>query len=312
MRNIHINQFKRILRNFYIRVKYYKLERKDNALPKTVVMFIENGYHKQHPGLVDRFKAIVGMYYIAKKNGWDFKLVFTTPFCLEEYLEPNLVDWKIDRQDISCDLFDTRLIEYNAFGSLPTLKNNIKQYHCYFYEGFNFLQKNNISDWETEWAKMFHMLFKPSKRLESLLTEYLPSQPYVAVHFRFVNALEHFEDGYDNAVSKEDQRILIDKCLETLKGIKIKENKDVYVFTDSAVFSSIAKEKGYNTVGTNDIGHISFETKTETYDKTFLDLFAISRAARVYAIHGNVLYNSVFPYYAAIIGRTDYVILEIQ
>ena len=302
---------RRYLRSVYVRGKFYHLHRSPSICDNMLLMIIKDGYRKKHPGLVDRFKAIIGLYYIAKQNRRNFKLIFTTPFDLSEYLVPNETNWIINTCDIDYNILQTKLLEYNAFKQVPMLNPKVKQYHCYFYEGFNILQKNNISNWKDEWRRLFCELFKPSNRLESLLMEMLPIDSYVAVHFRFVNALDNFEKGYNNYISKSEQDVLIAQCMEKLLKIRENEQTAIYVFSDSSRFLKIAENSGYKTLGTENIGHVSFESERESYDRTFVDFFAISKATKVYAVHGSVLYNSVFPCYAAIVGNAPYITIEL-
>ena len=61
-------------------------------------------------------------------------------------------------------------------------------------------------------------LFKPSQALNECLNYCsLDSSGYVAVHLRFVNALENFEKDQFNSLT-EDKENLIQRCL---KGIRV-------------------------------------------------------------------------------------------
>ncbi|MDB8909660.1 hypothetical protein, partial [Parabacteroides merdae] len=51
------------------------------------------------------------------------------------------------------------------------------------------------------------------------------------------------------------------------------------------------------------VGHISFTENThEVAMKTFVDFYAISKASRVIRILAPEMYNTVFSYYAAVLG----------
>ena len=74
-------------RNTWLRLRYYRLKPQTGVLQHAVIMFIDDKYFMwHHPGLVDRFKAIVGLYYLATMNKRVFKLQFSEPFMLEKYL----------------------------------------------------------------------------------------------------------------------------------------------------------------------------------------------------------------------------------
>ena len=49
-----------------------------------------------HYGMTDRLRGIVSAYYVSKEMGYDFRIWFVNPFRLENYLEPNAVDWRIE------------------------------------------------------------------------------------------------------------------------------------------------------------------------------------------------------------------------
>lgn len=289
-------------KSMILRFTQYKKGQSNNQCGE--VMFIAKDTPVlKYPGLVDRLKAIIGTYYIAKKNDMSFSIYHTSSFLLEKYLVPNIVDWKCKKE-----LYWTknvRFFEYDGRKELPVLDPQ-NRYHCWFFTGYDILEKNNIIDWENQWGILFHELFRPSEYLANLLRRYKPNEPYIAVHIRFVNALEHFEDGYDNNLSEKQQKVLIEKCLKQLSEIHNKDARLMIIFSDSIRFLRIAESKGYKTLGTQNIGHISFSESSEVYDKTFLDFFAIANAEKLYSIKGGPLYNSVFPKYAAMVNNIEH------
>lgn len=124
------------------------------------------------------------------------------------------------------------------------------------------------------------------------------------MHLRFVNALEHFEDGFSNSITKEEQEKLIQDCLKTLAEIQHNHKEPLVLFSDSNIFIEKARQKGYRSLQ-GKIGHISFKNNAETELKTFLDFYAISQSKKVYTIVKPHMYTTVFSYYAAIIGDVE-------
>lgn len=299
---------KKIIKNGIIRLKYYKLGKKKQG-ENTLVFFMEEGYPQPHPGLVDRLKAIVGLYYIAKENGFSFRLKYTTPFCLEEYLEPADYNWLAE--EIVFEYKNTKLIQYNGEQNLPVFDENVLQYHCYYYEGLNILRANHIENWEEKWHQLFHELFTPSTYLKGLLEMVEKPERYVAIHTRFVNALDNFEEGYESNLTEEEKKQLIARCLKGIEKIIENEKKDVLIFSDSSRFLHEAKIAGYPILSEDDIGHISFQADQSVHDKTFIDFFTMANSEKVYALRGKQLYNSVFSQYAAIVGEKEYEIIEV-
>lgn len=304
---------KQLLKDIYLRCKFYKLHGSSNLNKKSIVFLMDDDYHKSHPGLVDRFKAIIGLYYLALQNERDFYLCYNTPFKLQKYLVPNEVDWQIERSDLCKNIFTTGLLNYDVKRGIPRLRNNLSEYHCYYYLGHNLIRELKPENWKKEWHDLFGQLFKPSDYLEKLLKENVPGFDYISVHFRFVNSLDKFEDGVNNQLSEAEQVELIEKCLKQLEEIQRNNALPICVFSDSSRFLKIVKDKGYYILNNAEqIGHISFSGSDETYDKTFIDFFAIANSKKVYAIRGKSLYNSVYPEYAAVVGGVEFEIHQIN
>lgn len=297
----NINALRYFIKDLKIYFRHYTL-RKDFEVTGNTVYFVFDPTQK-HPGMTDRIKVIVCCYWIAKQNEFDFKIIYDQPHLLSDYLSENLVLWKADRSELSYSLQNSRLLSYNGSLEVPRLSKKVKQYHILHYIGINILLNNQIPDAERLWTECYNELFKPSPRLaEAFAATKLVPGSYASVHLRFVNALEHFEDGFYNSISPEEQKILIEKCLSALKDIQQKcEGLPLYVFSDSNRFLTIAREAGYLSLD-GQIGHVSFVNNEDALLKTFLDLYAISQSAQVFRVLGSPLYNSTFPYYGALMG----------
>lgn len=75
-----VNSLRYYFRNLHYYWQLYSFK-KDREVSGNTLYFIIDPNIK-HPGLVDRFKAIVGLFYVAKINGFDFKVIFNHPFKL--------------------------------------------------------------------------------------------------------------------------------------------------------------------------------------------------------------------------------------
>lgn len=77
-----------------------------------------------------------------------------------------------------------------------------------------------FADTGEEWSHLFNELFVPCDEImERIYATGLGEKSYVAVHFRFVNALENFENNYDNALSTQEEKdSLIKRCKDGLGG----------------------------------------------------------------------------------------------
>jgi hypothetical protein len=286
-------------------VKFYSFK-PDKTITGNTLFFIIDPAIK-HPGLVDRFKAIVGCYFIAGQNGFDFKIIFETPFLLSDYLEVNQYNWIADRQALSYSLRNTRVIAYNGGGKIPRLKRSVKQYHVYSYIGYDILETNQIPAYRKRWGDLFNTLFKPQDFLLQRMGDTgFRKDAYNAVHIRFVNALEHFEKDHFNVLPDTQKESLIQRCLTCIRTIQA-QNSDLplLVFSDSLIFLNRVRELSLPVLD-GPIGHISYHGGKEVVIKTFLDFYMIANARQIYVIQAPELYNSVYPCYAALIGYKDY------
>ena len=208
-----VNSIRYYFRDLHYYWQKYSLKKDREVLGNTLYFIIDPDI--KHPGLVDRFKAIVGLFYVAKVNGFDFKIIFNHPFDLEEYLSVNKYNWIANQSELSYSLQNVRLIPYNGSGKIPKLHKTIKQYHVYCYIGYDIISSNHILNAESVWRNLFLELFKPSQALnECLNCCNLNDSGYIAVHLRFVNALENFEKDQFNTLTEDEQENLIQRCLK--------------------------------------------------------------------------------------------------
>jgi hypothetical protein len=107
-----LNEIKSIFLKYKYYIKYYSF-RKDKEIEGNTLYFIIDSSLK-HGGLTDRFKGIVGCYYIAKINGFDFKIIYETPFHLNDYLDVNEHNWLAERGDLSYSVRNSRIIQYKG------------------------------------------------------------------------------------------------------------------------------------------------------------------------------------------------------
>lgn len=285
---------------YYYREYSLKLDKKVSG--NTVYFIIDPNIH--HPGLADRFKAIIGSYYIAKINGFNFKIIFKNPFLLEHYLVPNIsTNWIADFSDLSYSFQNSRIIAYNGGGKVPKLNKHIKQYHIYSYIGYDILETNKIPNYQEIWGTLFRELFKPSPILQEALSQItLTENEYISVHIRFVNALENFEENEFKVLSDEEKNNLISRCDSAIRNlISTSSGHRVVVFSDSQTYLNHVKETIPEAVVlSGNIKHISFNNNADAALKTFVDFSLISKSKIVYRFLSDEIYATVFSYYAAL------------
>ncbi|MBP3613326.1 MAG: hypothetical protein J6J37_00890 [Bacteroidaceae bacterium] len=265
-----------------------------------------------HPGLADRLKAIINTYNLAKSNGYDFKIYYTTPFKLSDYLTPNK-DWECSIEELEYSLQDTKFFREISWRERTKLKPN-KQYHCYYYCGNT--MPRILPHTGYKWCDLFKELFTPSTNLVNAYKELnIPPRTYISVHIRFVNALEQFENTFfDNHLKEQSQRdALIQRCKNGIRSI-IKENKEtpIYVFSDSKVFLNSLGDLPVYTLDNSEIKHISSTSGDSSTLKTFLDLYVMSQSQTIYRFCAPELYSiSHYALLAATIGDIPFYDLDV-
>ena len=94
---------------FYALRKYNWTNNSDGPAGRQLVFMVDDsGFYTG--GLADRFKGAVSAYAWCLCNGIDFKIRYTFPFELSDYLLPAEHDWVLKPNEFSRNLFDTKLM----------------------------------------------------------------------------------------------------------------------------------------------------------------------------------------------------------
>lgn len=308
VKGFHIDDYTYAKYRDYIRNMHLLLKiRLGEIKSKDVLFFIIDPSIPQ-PGFADRVKAIVCAAHEAKTSGLQFKIVYND---LEDFLIPAsrveaYPDWRASFDDLEYSLTKTKIWRlYVKKGMLPPLKKKGFQYHCYNYNG-NMLpcQFRNGDYWYDEYAR----LFQPSEKLQSAINAVgLDKGTYAAVHLRFANALESFEKDFNNALTKEQQLLLIVRCKKAIAKI-IEKGRPVVVFSDSKIFLNSLGDMDVTVLKSDNVGHIGMhDTSKDVMLKTLLDFYLIAQSAEVYSIGCKEIYaNSGFPQVAAMVGNINF------
>lgn len=275
------------------------------------IIYVADG-RISHGGIADRLKGIVALYNYSKAKSIPFGISFNHPFELTDYLVPNRYDWVDVAKRICFNSKTSKPVILKGVhndgwsyteSKLGKFLNNL-QLHVYTNIGFSF--ENFKQD--------FAELFKPSQALEEQIKINLENIgcPYISVTFRFQQLLGDFEEGGYNTLNKNEQELYIKKCIEAIEMIKLR-HKDIYrvvVTSDSTTFLQRASEKlKYVYVIPGTMSHMDYTVNTHRlgYIKSFLDLFIISKARKVYNFSTGEMYkHSGFAQTAAMIGGVEY------
>lgn len=289
---------------------------------KNVVIFMANGFCN-HAGLCDRLKGMTAIYGWCKEQHKDFRIFHQHPFSLEDYLQPNQYDWRIKSEDI---IYNKKYVSVNLCmvnhltekyvksGEIIVLQkrwlkkrisSNKSQHHIY---------TNMYPDNDILFAQLFNELFKPTPRIESIISKHLKAigGNYISISFRFMQLLGDFRDCDGETLAKEEQQILIEKSIKAIENIKEKNpNIDNFlVTTDSINFIRSVKNMPNIYVVDGPIGHTNFDGSDEVVMKTFLDFYMISNSQKVYLAKSRKMYNSDFSKRASMIHSRKFELVE--
>jgi hypothetical protein len=162
------------------------------------------------------------------------------------------------------------------------------------------------------WGELYNALFKPKACiLQRIKDTGFAENEYIAVHLRFINALEHFEDDQYNSIPPVKQEQLIQRCFAGIRGImEENEGQAVLIFSDSNVFLNRVKEMRVHVLD-GKAGHILYHQEADIFTKVFLDFYMISKARKVYVIRAPEMYATVYSHYAAMVGYKDVIKIEV-
>lgn len=297
---------------------HYNKQTDDRLLGSKTVIFLANGFCN-HAGLCDRLKGITTLYEWCKEYHLNFCVSHTHPFNLGDYLIPNQYDWYIDKKDICYNKGYTsvnHLMLNNLVRNLINSREVVSLQKKWFINRVNTRKKqlhfytNMMPESNLQFSTCFQELFKPSPRLEKKLNFHLKSigGHYISISFRFVQLLGDFIDCDGITLSEEEQENIINKSIKAIKEIK-KENSlfsKILITSDSTKFIERAKSLPYVYVVEGKIGHINFEYSDDVNMKTFIDFLMIANAQKVYLAKSDLMYNSDFSRYAAMIHNVPF------
>lgn len=274
------------------------------ATPKTnTVIFCVNGW-VYHGGWTDRLKGLISTYEAAKQAGKEFKVWYSFPRELSDYLLPNKVNWSAYTEDLRFNpLFDSVIYAMEEFDLDINAKIAKKQRgRVFVYSNVDFVQNPEV------WRHDFHELFQLSEPLKVQLSQLIEDKPRIGIHIRVQNRFGDFEDGYSMPLPELSQIELVNSIVKEIgKLIYKKGDVSIYLFGDSKKM----QDKIYlcfpnlnRTIG--DLEHIDTK-KSElagcnSFTKLVFDFFLLSMCHEIYSLTGEGLYNSAFPLYASYVG----------
>ena len=293
---------------------------KANSDHRQTLIFMADGKW-MHGGLTDRLRGMASAYKFATEHHLDFKIFHTSPFLLQEILQPNKIDWIIDESEINRDSSKAKpvLLYREDFDNDSALERQLdtthEQFHLY----------SCVDTLGEKFPEYFITLFKPSSLLEKELAHYseLLGTNYTAISFRFQNMLGDFKEFTFKELPSAGKQELLSNALKALKNEIAEASQTpqvtlgtpkILVTADSPTFLEEAAKFPNVVIVKGSSIHIDFNSSKNATDylKAFTEFFLISKAAKakLYRNRKYKTYPSNFPKYAAKLGRVPYKIIE--
>lgn len=312
-RDIAVRYYDAWLREPRLIWKHYRpFSFKNNG--ESPMMFVANGWFP-HGGMFDRLKGIVSTYAAAKVLNKSFKISFTSPFCLEKYLEPNIYDWALTIGEVTMNFPASRPLFIYGEQANPCrlMKKRSGEVHVFYgTDALSYI--NNKYNTQFSFGGLYHELFKPTTYLQQHIDVYQKEigKEYVVVHFRFLNLIGDKTEftSVNPSLPKAEQDELIEKSMSKLKEIEANHvGMRLMLATDSPRFSQlVTREMPQVYIAPGEIEHVGTvgETSDSANLKMFVDYYLIAGACKVYNLVGPGMWKSAFPEYAAKIGQKPF------
>lgn len=260
-------------------------------------------------GFADRFKGIISLFAICQELGYDFRVHYTSPFLLEDFLLPADHDWRVSIEDLHPSeaamlvLENTDDAAYQTRKQVKWLRHRLAESP----EEVHVITNSNYA-YDLDYPALFRQLFRFTPYLERALEDEVQQisggRPYISVSARFLSLLGDFrETGNNDSLPKEQAADLLARSLAQLQLLHVEyPDYTILVNSDSHRFLEKAAELSYTYVVPGQVAHTDLMKRQgaeSMHLKLFLDFFLISRAECVYLLQGDRMRLSGFPYAAS-------------
>lgn len=319
------HSFKELMLATQIALKSKERGRPVMDRPACVAMVDGMAYHG---GMCDRFKGIVSLYAYCKHHGIPFRIRYTYPFRLEDYLSPAAYDWILDDNEYTDNPLYSRVLYMRGEHLARRLLGLKVTRQVHFYTNRDLLERiNDVLRGENQtnrydWGELFRELFRPCEGLRNRIDAIKRNigGDYCAAVFRFQNLLGDFHEyRYKELAGEDEKEALVVKCLDAISELKKRHgDKALLVTSDSAAFlQRVSQIEGVHIIPGKLIhidqvsGEADGDTGREAYMKSFLDFYVLSEAQKIYRVGTSYMYPSEFPVYAAKVHGIPFESIEI-
>lgn len=290
--------------SFHVLRKYDWI-RRNPAPDHQMMVFMVDDSRFYSGGLADRFKGAVSAFAWCLCNDVDFRIRYTFPFELSDYLLPSDYEWRMADGEFSRNVWDSKVLYARGeHGRRLVNLDTHKQIH--YYGNMDVLHViNEYYQKDYKWGELFNRLFHPGEALQKKVDEIKAGigSSYISAVFRFQNLLGDFEEYHFK--SEEDQakkEAVISRCLDGIRELqKQNEGIPVLVTSDSVTFLQRASTlEGVHTIPGR-VVHVGTKggENYDTYLKSFVDFYMLAGSKKVFGLATPEMYKSEFPLYAA-------------
>lgn len=268
-------------------------------------------------GLADRFKGLLSLYALCREAGYEFRMCYTSPFRLADYLEPADYDWLIEPHELHADkaamlvLENTEDSDYHTQRQAEWLRERMAEGPAEMH-----VITNSNYAYTLDYAGLFRQIFRPTPQLAAALeAERTRLGRYVTVNARFLTMLGDFRETGDNvALPAAEARALMERCMAELEKLHTRHPQHVLlVNSDSMRFLAEAQRLPYVRIVEGGVAHTDLMARKGAEDahmKLFLDFFLIASAEAIYLLHTPPMRISGFPYAASRLAGKEMEIVE--
>ena len=230
--------------SFHVLRKYDWI-RRNPAPDHQMMVFMVDDSRFYSGGLADRFKGAVSAFAWCLCNDVDFRIRYTFPFELSDYLLPSDYEWRLADGEFSRNGWDSKVLYARGeHGRRLVNLDTRKQIH--YYGNMDVLHViNEHYQKDYKWGELFNRLFRPGEALQKKVDEIKAGigSSYISAVFRFQNLLGDFEEYHFK--SEEDQtkkEVVISRCLDGIKELQ-KQNDGTYRFIREGTLTVTAVNK---------------------------------------------------------------------
>lgn len=264
-----------------------------------------------HGGLTDRLRGVLSVYAEARRRSIPFHILWTSPFPLENYLQPASSDWRITPEELTREAGKATPF---IIQDLSDAASDAMLHAALASFGGDLHIYSNSDSACGNYRELFAELFRPSEPLRQSVEHHLQQidGDYWAFTFRFLQLLGDFVDYDPTVLEPPAAQALMEQARDAMLSLmeSMPEGFRALVTSDSRRFLDFVAEADpriYVTPG--DVVNIdrASDVNRDAWLKTFTDQMLLMHARRVHRMRGPGMYPTGFPKFAAEIGGVEFI-----